>query len=104
MKTKPDESTPSPPREAADQPASARSIVWARRRRALSGFWRQYRRSPMGVWGLAIMGAFAFMARPGYGQAAVDCRLETFTHRVVTDVAQVEGIAPLQAAECDHPS
>ena len=62
MKTKPDESTPSPPREAADQPASARSIVWARRRRALSGFWRQYRRSPMGVWGLAIMGAFAFMA------------------------------------------
>jgi peptide/nickel transport system permease protein len=40
----------------------SRAVVWARRRRALAGFWRQYRRSPLGVWGLVLMGFFVFMA------------------------------------------
>jgi peptide/nickel transport system permease protein len=47
----PDEEPP-PPKEV---PKSARAIRWARKRRALGRFWRQYRRSPMGMIGLALL-------------------------------------------------
>jgi peptide/nickel transport system permease protein len=39
-----------------------RKIRWARRRRALTGFWRVYRRSRMGMVGLVLLGAFVLMA------------------------------------------
>src|SRR5688572_11425880 len=39
-----------------------RAIVWARRRRALSGFWRIYRRSGFGIVGLVMMVAFVLLA------------------------------------------
>lgn len=41
---------------------SPRKIRWARRRRALTRFWRQYRRSKMGLAGIAILVFFAGMA------------------------------------------
>ena len=39
-------------------PRSPRAIRWARRRRALSGFWRTYRGSKMGMVGLVLMVIF----------------------------------------------
>jgi peptide/nickel transport system permease protein len=39
---------------AADTP-SARQIAWARRRRALAVFWREYRKDPGGMAGLIIL-------------------------------------------------
>lgn len=41
---------------------SSRSVVWERRRQAASRFWATYRRSGMGLAGLAILVAFALMA------------------------------------------
>jgi peptide/nickel transport system permease protein len=41
---------------------SPRRIVWARRRRALSRFWRAYRRSKMGIVGLVILVFFTAVA------------------------------------------
>jgi peptide/nickel transport system permease protein len=46
---------PAPPRDP-------KRIRWARRRRALSGFWRVYRRSRMGVVGLILLSAFVLLA------------------------------------------
>ncbi len=43
-------------------PASASALRWARRRRALREFTHTYRRSPMGMAGLAIMLLFVGMA------------------------------------------
>ncbi len=43
-------------------PTSPRAVVWARRRRALARFWRTYRRSTMGMWGLGMMVAFVAVA------------------------------------------
>jgi peptide/nickel transport system permease protein len=37
-------------------------IAWARRKRALAGFWQTYRRSAIGVSGLAIMIGFVLLA------------------------------------------
>jgi peptide/nickel transport system permease protein len=51
--------TEAPPPEA---PRSPRAIAWARRRRALSGFWRTYRQSRMGMVGLVIMALFILVA------------------------------------------
>src|ERR1043166_7228707 len=42
--------------------ASFRSAAWARRRRALRLFWRRYRRSAMGMWGLGLMIFFTLVA------------------------------------------
>ena len=39
-----------------------RKIRWARRRRALGGFWRVYRRSRMGMVGLVMLGLFVVVA------------------------------------------
>ncbi|HET9672427.1 MAG TPA: ABC transporter permease [Actinomycetota bacterium] len=39
-----------------------RQIRWARRRRALVGFWRVYRRSRMGMVGLVMLGLFVLLA------------------------------------------
>ncbi len=41
---------------------SARSVVWARRRLAAKRFWMTYRRSAMGIAGLAILIVFTLMA------------------------------------------
>ena len=43
-------------------PRSPRAIRWARRRRALSGFWRTYRGSKMGMVGLVLMVIFIVVA------------------------------------------
>jgi peptide/nickel transport system permease protein len=43
-------------------PVNPRKIAWARRRRALSRFWSQYRKSAMGVAGLVILVLFVGMA------------------------------------------
>jgi peptide/nickel transport system permease protein len=53
---------PGPP--PVDEPPSGRrgSPTWVRRRRALRGFWHAYRRSAMGLAGLAIMIAFVLLA------------------------------------------
>jgi peptide/nickel transport system permease protein len=50
--------------EAAAPPAprDPRKIAWARRRRALAGFWRVYRKNRMGVVGLVLLVAFAVLA------------------------------------------
>lgn len=40
---------------------SARSIVWARRRAALTGFWRMYRRQRAGMVGLAILAVITLL-------------------------------------------
>jgi peptide/nickel transport system permease protein len=45
-----------------EPPRSPRRIRWARRRRALAGFWNVYRQSRMGMVGLAIMIAFIGIA------------------------------------------
>jgi peptide/nickel transport system permease protein len=47
---------------AGEPPRSPRRIRWARRRRALLGFWRIYSRSRMGMVGLMIMLAFILIA------------------------------------------
>jgi peptide/nickel transport system permease protein len=41
---------------------STRQITWARRRRAMARFWRQYRRNKMGIAGIAILVFFAGVA------------------------------------------
>ncbi len=57
-----------PPPSATDEelakppPESPRAIRWARRRQALRRFWRQYRRSKMGMLGLVMLIIFAGMA------------------------------------------
>ena len=53
-----------PPVEAPPPPAprSPRAVAWARRRRALVRFWRAYRRSRMGIAGLAILVFFGGLA------------------------------------------
>jgi peptide/nickel transport system permease protein len=64
------ENAPLPPPEAIlveapppePGPKSPRGIVWSRRRRALVGLWRTYRRSAMGIVGLAIMVLFVLLA------------------------------------------
>ena len=43
-------------------PKGARAIAWARRRRALIGYWRTYRRSTQGMWGLVILTIFIALA------------------------------------------
>jgi peptide/nickel transport system permease protein len=43
-------------------PTDPRRIRWARRRRALTGFWRVYRRSRMGMVGLVLLGFFVAVA------------------------------------------
>lgn len=43
-------------------PKGPRAVAWTRRRRALLGFWRTYRRSTMGMTGLVVMVAFALLA------------------------------------------
>lgn len=48
-----------PPEEA---PRSPRAIAWARRRRALAGYWRTYRKSTQGMVGLVIMTIFILTA------------------------------------------
>lgn len=48
-----------PPEQA---PRGPRAIAWARRRRAVAGYWRTYRRSRQGMWGLAIMVIFILLA------------------------------------------
>jgi peptide/nickel transport system permease protein len=50
---------------AAPPPAAPRDpkkIKWLRRRRALSGFWRVYRQSRMGMVGLILLTAFILLA------------------------------------------
>jgi peptide/nickel transport system permease protein len=47
-----------PPSEARDP----KKIRWLRRRRALSGFWRVYRRSRMGMVGLVLLVFFLLLA------------------------------------------
>ena len=49
----------SPPEEPPDDP---RKIAWARRRRALAGVWRSYRRNPLGMVGLIILAVFVLVA------------------------------------------
>ena len=51
--------THAPPPSA---PRDPKSIKWLRRRRALSGFWRVYRQSRMGMVGLVLLVAFIFLA------------------------------------------
>jgi peptide/nickel transport system permease protein len=46
---------PAPPRDP-------KKIRWARRRRALIGFWRVYRQSRMGMVGLVMLGLFVIVA------------------------------------------
>ena len=50
--------------EAAPAPAprDPRKIRWTRRRRAIAGFWRVYRRSRMGMVGLFLLGFFILLA------------------------------------------
>ena len=52
-------------RPARPHPAtrrSSRSVVWERRRLASARFWATYRRSAMGLAGLAVLVVFALMA------------------------------------------
>src|SRR5439155_1148597 len=63
--------TPSEPPVLVDEPTdlvppkSPRRIGWARRRRALSAFWKTYRRSRMGMVGLVMMVLFILLAVVG---------------------------------------
>jgi peptide/nickel transport system permease protein len=63
--------TPSEPPVLVGEPAdlvppkSPRRIGWARRRRALSAFWKTYRRSRMGMVGLVMMILFILLAVVG---------------------------------------
>jgi len=50
------------PPPSLEVPRSPRAIRWARRRRALSGFWRTYRGSKMGMVGLVLMVVFIGVA------------------------------------------
>lgn len=50
------------PPEGLPEARSPRAIRWTRRRLALRRFWRQYRRSTMGMIGLAILVSFAGIA------------------------------------------
>jgi peptide/nickel transport system permease protein len=43
-------------------PRSPRQIAWARRRRALSGYWRVYRSSAQGMVGLIVLSTFILLA------------------------------------------
>jgi peptide/nickel transport system permease protein len=43
-------------------PRDPKKIRWARRRRALSGFWRVYRKSRMGMVGLVLLAIFLLVA------------------------------------------
>jgi peptide/nickel transport system permease protein len=62
--------TISPPEPRTDLPVatapparkSPRAIAWARRRRALSGYWRTYRRNKQGMVGLAVLVLFVALA------------------------------------------
>jgi peptide/nickel transport system permease protein len=46
----------------AAPPANPRRIAWARRRRAISGYWATYRRNRQGMIGLIVLTAFIGMA------------------------------------------
>jgi peptide/nickel transport system permease protein len=52
----------SPEPESLPELRSTRAIRWTRRRLALARFWRQYRKSPMGMAGLIILIFFVGMA------------------------------------------
>ena len=54
--------TPEPPVEPIGEIRSPRQIRRARRRVALSRFWKQYRRSKMGMAGLIILAFFVGVA------------------------------------------
>jgi peptide/nickel transport system permease protein len=43
-------------------PTDPKKIKWLRRRRALTGFWRVYRRNRMGMVGLVFLGLFVIVA------------------------------------------
>ena len=43
-------------------PSDPKKIKWLRRRRALSGFWRVFRQSRMGMVGLVLLSAFILLA------------------------------------------
>ncbi|MGH2678955.1 MAG: ABC transporter permease [Actinomycetota bacterium] len=43
-------------------PRDPRKIKWARRRRAMRGFWRVYRKNRMGMVGLVLLGFFVLVA------------------------------------------
>ena len=43
-------------------PRDPKKIRWARRRRAITGFWRVYRKNKMGMVGLVLLGAFVLVA------------------------------------------
>jgi peptide/nickel transport system permease protein len=63
MTTTPTKLEADPPQAPPDEvPRSARQIRWARRRRAIGRFWSEYRRSGMGMLGLAILVFFIGMA------------------------------------------
>lgn len=64
MKTSPPSERPIDT-EAAALPVvlkGPRAIAWARRRKALRRFWRVYRKSRQGLWGLAILTLFVLLA------------------------------------------
>jgi peptide/nickel transport system permease protein len=54
--------TPTVVDEAPPPPSDPRKIRWARRRRALIGFWRVYRKSRMGMVGLVLLLFFILLA------------------------------------------
>jgi peptide/nickel transport system permease protein len=64
--TPPEPVTEQPPvdeiRVPGPTPGGHWRITWARRKRALAGFWQTYRRSTIGVSGLAIMMVFVLLA------------------------------------------
>ncbi len=47
--------------EPGPPPASARRILWTRRRRSLAGHWRTYRRNRQGIVGLLVLAAFVLI-------------------------------------------
>lgn len=61
-----------------DVPRTSRQLAWARRRRALSGYWRTYRRNRQGMVGLVVLLVFIFLAI--FGPLLVDqAQLEAAT-------------------------
>jgi peptide/nickel transport system permease protein len=64
MDPKPTDAMVAPPTETPPPvvPRSPRAIAWARRRRALAGYWRTFRRSKQGMVGLTILTIFVLVA------------------------------------------
>jgi peptide/nickel transport system permease protein len=48
--------------EPPPAPRDPKKIRWARRRRAITGFWRVYRKNKMGMVGLVLLGVFVLVA------------------------------------------